>query len=631
MEFSAFQLHSLVQDDVDFQSNNVKFDPLHEDNSTEKSSPNDYNSDRDQDDETSQDRAEGVAEIKWVGPHLHRDPDDAFFDTIGSAQDQAFNYDEHMIFGSRQTAVELHTLHPDPAQLFRLWQVYLDNVNPLLKVTHTPTLQARIVDAASNLKEIPPTLEALMFGIYCMAILSLTEDECETMFKQSKEQLSTRFQFGCQQALLNSNFLRTGSRDCLTALFLYLVSVRSASHPKSISAMLAVAVRISERMGLQSEHINARSSVLEAEMRRRLWWALVLFDSRVSALGDHKPTTLAPGWDCALPMNVSDSELREETKNAPKAQEQATEAIFAIVRSELGDFIRNSPYYLSFTNPMMKPLAKRLPEGGDVALEKRLEDKYLRFCDTDNRLHYMTLWTARASIATCRLMNDFLVYLESSAQYTQANHETAVSHAIDWLECDTKLSSSPLTKGFHWFLRLYFPFPAYIRIIQHLKSQPFSSITERGWHVMYDNYAARYAASENDRWHSIFKPFANIVLYAWDTVKTAYEKAEREIETPDLVDFINRKTADMSLEAGSSTGPQVQNNAGMDMDDVQLQMPFGFGDPGMFFNIGGQPGFDAGTSAPYMANTTPLTVNMNQLNWSSMNWGMAGMGENGNW
>jgi hypothetical protein len=47
------------------KQNNVKFDPLHEDNGTEKSSPNDYNSDRDQvDEEGSQIRAEGVAEVK---------------------------------------------------------------------------------------------------------------------------------------------------------------------------------------------------------------------------------------------------------------------------------------------------------------------------------------------------------------------------------------------------------------------------------------------------------------------------------------------------------------------------------------------------------------------------------------
>ncbi|KAF5985002.1 C6 transcription factor [Fusarium coicis] len=599
------------------KQNNVKFDPLHEDNGTEKSSPNYYHSDRDQGDEDdSQIRSEGVAEVKNIWHAMrqgYQDPNDRFFETAFShAQDQSFNNDEHMLFGSRQKAVELYTLHPEPAQLFRLWQ-------------------GRIVEAASNLKEIPSTLEALMFGIYCMAILSLTAEECETMFKQTKEGLSTRFQFGCQQALLNSNFLRTGSRECLTALFLYLVSVRSASHPKSISAMLAVAMRIAQRMGLQSENVNARSSVLEAEMRRRLWWSLVLFDSRVSALGDHKPTSLAPGWDCALPMNVSDSELREETKNAPKVQEQATEAIFAVVRSEIGEYTRNSRFFIAFTNPLMKPLAKKLPEGGDVALERMIEEKYLKFCDTDNRLHYMTIWTARASIATCRLMNDFLVYLETSATYNQVNHEAAVSYAIDWLECDAKLSSSPLTKGFRWFLQLYFPFPAYIRIIQYLKTQPFSSIAERGWKVMKDNYEARHGGADVDRWHPIFKPFANIVLYAWDTVKKAYDQAEREIETPELVDFINRKTADMSLDGNEPTGSQTQGNTGMEMDGVQLQMPFGFGDPGIFFNMGAQPAFGPVSSVPYLESGPSLTVDMNQLNWSSMNWGMAGMGDNGNW
>ncbi|KAF5534017.1 C6 transcription factor [Fusarium mexicanum] len=614
------------------KQNNVNFDPLHEDNGTEKSSPNDYNSDRDE--EGSQGRAEGVAEVKNIWHAMrqgYRDPSDSFFETFRNAQDQSYNNDEPMLFGSRQTAVELYTLHPEPAQLFRLWQIYLDNVNPLLKVTHTPTLQGRIVEAASNLKEISSTLEALMFGIYCMAILSLTAEECETMFKQTKEELSTKFQFGCQQALLNSNFLRTSSRDCLTALYLYLVSVRPANHPKSISSMLAVAMRIAQRMGLPSETINARSSVLEAEMRRRLWWSLVLFDSRVSALGDHKTTSLLPGWDCALPMNVSDSELREETKNAPKVQEQATEAIFAVVRSELGEYTRNSPFYIAFTNPLMKPLAKKLPEGGADALERMIEEKYLKFCDADNRLHYMTLWTARSSIATCRLMNDFLVYLESSTTYNQASHEAAVSYAIDWLECDAKLSSSPLTKGFRWFLQLYFPFPAYIRIIQHLKTQPFSSIAEKGWKVMKDNYQARYEGADADRWHPIFKPFANIVLFAWDTVKKAHDQAEREIETPELVDFINRKTADMSLDGNEPTGSQAQGIAGMEMDGVQLQIPFGFGDPGVFFNMGAQPGFDPVTSTPYMAGGAPLTVNMSQLNWSSMNWGAAGMGENGSW
>jgi hypothetical protein len=64
-----------------------------------------------------------------------------------------------------------------------------------------------------------------MFSIYCMAILSLTVDECGAIFGSSKGDLLTRFQFGCRQALLNSGFLRSSDRECLTALYLYLVSL----------------------------------------------------------------------------------------------------------------------------------------------------------------------------------------------------------------------------------------------------------------------------------------------------------------------------------------------------------------------------------------------------------------------
>lgn len=119
-------------------------------------------------------------------------------------------------------------LHPDTAQIFRLWQVYLENVDPLLKVTHNPSLQGRIVEAASNLAGIDTNLEALMFSIYCVAVESLRDDDCQTVFASSKADLLTRYQFGCQQALSNCGFLQTSSHECLTALFLYLVSTHRA-------------------------------------------------------------------------------------------------------------------------------------------------------------------------------------------------------------------------------------------------------------------------------------------------------------------------------------------------------------------------------------------------------------------
>ena len=145
--------------------------------------------------------------------------------TVKDAWQRSFGDDDLVFFGARVANLDLSTLHPDPVQIFQLWQLYLDNINPLLKVTHVPSLQSRIIEAVGNLSSISKTLEALMFSIYCSAILSLQADECQTIFGSSQNDLLARYRFGCQQALLSSGFLRSDDPDCLTALLLYLVSI----------------------------------------------------------------------------------------------------------------------------------------------------------------------------------------------------------------------------------------------------------------------------------------------------------------------------------------------------------------------------------------------------------------------
>src|SRR5699024_4904968 len=102
--------------------------------------------------------------------------------------------------------------------------VYLDNVNPLLKVTHTPTLQPRIIDVTGDIPNINPTMAALRVAIYCVAVISLQDEECQAMFGPSRWDLLKDYQFGCQQALLQCDVVRWASRDSLMALYLYLVS-----------------------------------------------------------------------------------------------------------------------------------------------------------------------------------------------------------------------------------------------------------------------------------------------------------------------------------------------------------------------------------------------------------------------
>lgn len=147
-------------------------------------------------------------------------------DVAGSKSwDQLYkNSTDFLLFGSLITDLDLTVLHPpDHVQIFKLWQVYLENVNPLLKVTHTPTLQVKLINATGDLRNVDSKLQALMFGIYCVSVMSLTDIECLEMFAFDRDGLLQRYRFGCQQALLKCGFLQSDDRDCLTALFLYLV------------------------------------------------------------------------------------------------------------------------------------------------------------------------------------------------------------------------------------------------------------------------------------------------------------------------------------------------------------------------------------------------------------------------
>lgn len=146
---------------------------------------------------------------------------------VNSFWDQAGKSNDYLLFGfgSGSMDFDLSTLHPDPVQILRLWQIYLDNVDPLLKITHAPSLQARIIDVAGDLKNSSPALEALLFSIYSIALLSTSESSCLDIFKSPKAELLVGFQFGCQQALIKCGFLQSSDLDCLTALVLYLVKI----------------------------------------------------------------------------------------------------------------------------------------------------------------------------------------------------------------------------------------------------------------------------------------------------------------------------------------------------------------------------------------------------------------------
>lgn len=314
--------------------------------------------------------------------------------------------------------------------------------------------------------------------------------------------------------------------------------------PQALSAMLGIAIRVAQRMGIHSESMLAKHSTLEAEMRRRLWWSLVLVDARVGEMANAKSSSLDPTWDCRIPLNVNDSDLHMEMKRPPAPYAQNTEALFVVVRCEMAEFVRHSSFHLDFINPVMKHIVKQLrgstasDTSGLADLERRMDQLHLRFCDQESPIQFMTLWMTRGFLARYRLMDYHSRVSFSSAQPTEVEREKATTFALTMLECDTQIMTSPLTKGFIWLSDMYFPFVAYNHIVQDMRRRPHWSGIQQAWKTMSDNHGAHQGLPESrfrDMGNPVLRMFAQMIYRGWNACERASKAAGRPLAEPSII------------------------------------------------------------------------------------------------
>lgn len=112
---------------------------------------------------------------------------------------------------------------PDPVHVFRLWQLFVDRVNPLSKIIHVPSVQPFVMEAATNINNVPLNYQALLFSIFAMATVSLSDAEATQMLGCSREDALRRYTIGTKTALTRFNFLKNYDMIALQALLLYLV------------------------------------------------------------------------------------------------------------------------------------------------------------------------------------------------------------------------------------------------------------------------------------------------------------------------------------------------------------------------------------------------------------------------
>ncbi|OLN81899.1 putative transcriptional regulatory protein C139.03-like protein 10 [Colletotrichum chlorophyti] len=398
--------------------------------------------------------------------------------------------DHHaFILGYRSSDVDLRKLHPLPSQIPFMWQVYQENVEPLLKILHIPTMEKLIRDMRRNIDELTPGNEALLFSIYYAAITSMEDEEVEKNFGSKKEQMLSQYRFALEQALAKANFLNTSDMVVLQAFVMFLTLVRREDDTRFCWTLTGLAIRIAQGLGIHRDGTNFNLPPFETEMRRRLWWAICTLDLRSAEELGSDLTIIDRSFDTELPSNLDDADIEPGMTETPRSRLGRTDCAVSLVRYEICALSRRLHTVGSaMAGVCPRDAASSLEERERMLIEvyDRVEEKFLQHCFTDDDpLFWMAAMIARVIMAKMSLV------IYQPMLFPGNGHELACDirdrlfmSAIEIVEYNYILNTDPRCKQWRWLFQTYRQWHAIAYILMEAGRRPWSATSERGWEAV---------------------------------------------------------------------------------------------------------------------------------------------------
>lgn len=171
--------------------------------------------DDDEDDEESEGENE---EAKGERVHLAQEPARAYLPFMGLSLGRLGHTLPHSL-----------TLRPSPAITAALCDIYLNQIDRIIKVLHRPSLQRHLLEGipypSSSLKSKSSreAENALDTAVFYAAVASMTDRQCHNLFQCSRNEVLPEYQSACEMALERADLMRTTDMMVLQAFVLYLV------------------------------------------------------------------------------------------------------------------------------------------------------------------------------------------------------------------------------------------------------------------------------------------------------------------------------------------------------------------------------------------------------------------------
>lgn len=452
--------------------------------------------------------------------------------------------------------------HPSHEGAMKLWEAHVQNVEPLIKVLHIPTTRKMVEMVSQKPAMASKTQECLLFAIYHFATFSMTEEECGSVFGQSRTELLEIYQPALRQALVNASWLKTTKIPVIQAYVLFLISIRTESDPHTFWMLTGIGTRIAQRMGLNRDGETLGLPPFDVELRRRLFWQLLPLDGYAGQVSGTGISMLPDSWDTKQPLNINDEQIWPGMTQKPEEQKGATEMIFCLTRTELSQFYNKTGLKTKNTGSTIQlskgPEFERLID----EVESVIEAKCLRYCDIVIPLHFLTLGIARSVANTARLRSQMPPLINQTIRDVDRRKLCVIAQQI--LDTNNAAYSNPSLKIFRWQFKAFFLWDALMCILTSLAKVGFFSPSDldKAWktlEMVYMNHPDIILGKE-----PLLVAIVKATLQAWGV-----NPLRDSIPEPGFITEIKANRNIQTKNYGSSSGSGGAANAytGPDLDE----------------------------------------------------------------
>lgn len=419
------------------------------------------------------------------------------------------------LFGFYSLSQSLREFHPPVPKVSLLWELYKENVAPLITIVHRPTARNLFVKSAQNPDALDKNQEALVFSMYLSAIVSMSPDQCVAQFGLDRTLAVKRYRFATEQAIARAGFLNTQSLVLLQAAVLFLVCVRREDDSKFVWSMTSIVLRLAQSLGLHRDGTNFALKPFETEMRRRLWWHISLMDVRSSEDHGTNPLIHESMYDTRLPLNINDEDITPEMEETPAEREGCTDATFCLIRCEITSALRRANYVCpgaQWRAPGETPSLARCERMIQI-ISDRCEQRYIRHCDMKVPIQWCSATVARLILAKLWLVVHHPMTRKDRGNVSQETRKSLFLTAIEVLEFGLLLEVDPKTAKWGWLFRTNMQWHGVAFVLSEICVRPICPVTDRAWNAVSSLYS-QWSNQATHKKGMLWRPFAALMKRA---------------------------------------------------------------------------------------------------------------------